>query len=343
MFYMYIFFMYSFELHWNLSIWSSQTFQIQWIKHNQISHPPVQMGLFGLNTYLILNKSDNIILNPWSSITLEKNICMFGVQSHPGLRSDSRQGTTVYISESNYQVELSTYHMCCSYVVFTNPHMKPWIQFTIMKIFMKIVKISLNSPLTVLIIMFPSGTQQRLEDRLAMAARKKLASASHERNRQVERRKKLALFLSQVKDRPQAAAAAQEGGMPGRKQQYAVFTNSISTCHLQYCSQVLFSSPMWIFWNISKYFGICKNIFPPVIYNTALKFFFPNVNILEYFRVFWNMQEYISPCHLQYCSQVFFPPNVNILEYFTHVTSASALPWARQLTVRAAVSEFRVL
>lgn len=57
------------------------------------------------------------------------------------------------------------------------------------------------------------STQPRLEDRLALAARKKLASASQERTLQVERRKKLALFLSQVKDRPQAAAAAQEGAM----------------------------------------------------------------------------------------------------------------------------------
>eukprot|EP00057_Strongylocentrotus_purpuratus_P028144 XP_011682618.1 PREDICTED: splicing factor, suppressor of white-apricot homolog [Strongylocentrotus purpuratus] len=64
------------------------------------------------------------------------------------------------------------------------------------------------------------GNHQRLEDRLAMAARKKLASASQERSVQVERRKKLALFLSQVKDRPQAAAAAQEGGMSDPERSY---------------------------------------------------------------------------------------------------------------------------
>ncbi|XP_071486227.1 uncharacterized protein [Diadema antillarum] len=58
-----------------------------------------------------------------------------------------------------------------------------------------------------------AGSQPRLEDRLAAAARKKLASASQERSLQVERRKKLALFLNQVKDRPQAAAAAQESGV----------------------------------------------------------------------------------------------------------------------------------
>ncbi|XP_063968107.1 splicing factor, suppressor of white-apricot homolog isoform X1 [Lytechinus pictus] len=65
------------------------------------------------------------------------------------------------------------------------------------------------------------GNHQRLEDRLAMAARKKLASASQERSVQVERRKKLALFLSQVKDRPQAAAAAsQESGMSDAERDY---------------------------------------------------------------------------------------------------------------------------
>ena len=36
--------------------------------------------------------------------------------------------------------------MCCSYKVLTNPHMKPRIQFIIMKIFMKIVKICPKSP-----------------------------------------------------------------------------------------------------------------------------------------------------------------------------------------------------
>ena len=30
--------------------------------------------------------------------------------------------------------------MCCSYIVLTNAHMKPRIQFIIMKIFMKIVE-----------------------------------------------------------------------------------------------------------------------------------------------------------------------------------------------------------
>ena len=36
--------------------------------------------------------------------------------------------------------------MCCSYMVLTNPHVKPWIQFIIMKIVMKIVQICPKSP-----------------------------------------------------------------------------------------------------------------------------------------------------------------------------------------------------
>ena len=38
------------------------------------------------------------------------------------------------------------YDMCCSYMVLSNPHMKPRIQFIIIKIFMKIVKICPKSP-----------------------------------------------------------------------------------------------------------------------------------------------------------------------------------------------------
>ena len=64
---------------------------------------------------------------------------MFGVQSHPEDQGDFGQGLTVNISECNNQLELSVYNMCSSYMVVTNPHMKPWIQFIIMKIFMKIV------------------------------------------------------------------------------------------------------------------------------------------------------------------------------------------------------------
>ncbi|XP_038058671.1 splicing factor, suppressor of white-apricot homolog isoform X2 [Patiria miniata] len=53
----------------------------------------------------------------------------------------------------------------------------------------------------------------RLEDRLASAAREKMASASKERIQQMERRKKAAVFLSMIKDRPQAGAAAELDNM----------------------------------------------------------------------------------------------------------------------------------
>ena len=49
----------------------------------------------------------------------------------------------------------------------------------------------------------------RLEDRLAQAAREKMAFASKDRIQQMERRKKAAVFLSMIKDRPQAGAAAE--------------------------------------------------------------------------------------------------------------------------------------
>ena len=72
-------------------------------------------------------------------------ICL-GVQSHPEDQGDFEQGSTLNISESNNQLELSTYNMCCSYMVLTNPHMKHWIQFIIMKIFMNRVKFCPKSP-----------------------------------------------------------------------------------------------------------------------------------------------------------------------------------------------------
>ncbi|XP_033627134.1 splicing factor, suppressor of white-apricot homolog [Asterias rubens] len=51
--------------------------------------------------------------------------------------------------------------------------------------------------------------KMRLEDRLAHAAREKMAFASKDRIQQMERRKKAAVFLSMIKDRPQAGAAAE--------------------------------------------------------------------------------------------------------------------------------------
>ena len=60
------------------------------------------------------------------------------VQSHPEDRGDFGQGSTNYISEYTFRLELSIYGMCCSYIVLANPIMKLRIQFIIMKIFMKI-------------------------------------------------------------------------------------------------------------------------------------------------------------------------------------------------------------
>ena len=68
------------------------------------------------------------------------------VQSHPEDRGDFGQGSTNYISEYTFRLELSIYGMCCSYIVLANPIMKLRIQFIIMKIFMKIVKICPKSP-----------------------------------------------------------------------------------------------------------------------------------------------------------------------------------------------------
>ena len=68
------------------------------------------------------------------------------VQSHPEDRGDFGQGSTNDISESTIRMELSIHGLCCSYVVLANPNMKLRIQFIIMKIFMKVVKICPKSP-----------------------------------------------------------------------------------------------------------------------------------------------------------------------------------------------------
>ena len=100
------------------------------------------MGLYGVKNDLMPNKPQTIILNPWSSITLENPVYL-SVQSHSKDQDDFVQGSTVNISECNNKLELSVCNMCCSHMVLTNPHMKPWNQiFIIMKIFMKTVKIS---------------------------------------------------------------------------------------------------------------------------------------------------------------------------------------------------------
>ena len=68
------------------------------------------------------------------------------VQSHPEDRGDFGQGSTNHISEYTFWLELSICGMCCSYHGLANPNMKLRIQFIIMKIFMKIVKICPKSP-----------------------------------------------------------------------------------------------------------------------------------------------------------------------------------------------------
>ena len=68
------------------------------------------------------------------------------VQSHPEDQGDFGQGSTNHISEYTFRLELSMYGICCSYIVLANPNMKLRIQFIIMKIIMKIVKICPKSP-----------------------------------------------------------------------------------------------------------------------------------------------------------------------------------------------------
>ena len=71
-------------------------------------------------------------------------------------------------------------------------------------------------------------------------------------------------------------------------------------------STILLSSffpPMWIFWNISEYFGICKNI--PLSSTTLLKIVSQceysgiSQNNLDYARIFQNIYAHnILPCFL---------------------------------------------
>ena len=105
------------------------------------------MKLFGLKTYILSQishkQSDFESLRQYY---FEKPYICLGVQSHPEDQGDLGQCLTVNIWECNNQIELGVYNMCCSYMVLTNPHVKPWIQFIIMKIFMKIVQICPKSP-----------------------------------------------------------------------------------------------------------------------------------------------------------------------------------------------------
>ena len=108
------------------------------------------MELFGLKTYILSQISHKqshfeslrqyYFEKPYTCIHVHVHVCL-GVQSHPEDQGDLGQGLTVNIWECNNRIELSVYNMCCSYMVLTNPHVKPWIQFIIMKKFMKIVQI----------------------------------------------------------------------------------------------------------------------------------------------------------------------------------------------------------
>ena len=86
------------------------------------------MGLFGLKTYTyILSQISHrqFHFESLKPVLLWKTIYL-GVQSHHEDQGDFGQVffLTVNISECNNQLELSVY-MCSSYMVVTNPHMKP--------------------------------------------------------------------------------------------------------------------------------------------------------------------------------------------------------------------------
>ena len=89
------------------------------------------MGLFGSNIYIM------------SIISHRRYNFESSMQYYFG---DLRQGSTENISECNNLLELSVYNMWCSNMVLTNAHLKFRIEFIIMQIFMKIVKICPKSP-----------------------------------------------------------------------------------------------------------------------------------------------------------------------------------------------------
>ena len=106
----------------NGAVWVKHLYHVSIISHRQYNFESLKQYYFG-----------------------KLYIC-WCVQSHPEDRGDFGQGSKENISECNNQLELSVYNMWCSYMVLTKPHMKPGIQFIIMKIFMKIVKICPKSP-----------------------------------------------------------------------------------------------------------------------------------------------------------------------------------------------------
>ena len=86
------------------------------------------MGLFGLKTYILSQISHRQShFESLKQYYVGKRYICLGVQSHPEDQGDFGQGLAVNISECNNLLELSVYNMCCSYMVFTNPPMKPQI------------------------------------------------------------------------------------------------------------------------------------------------------------------------------------------------------------------------
>ena len=84
------------------------------------------MGLFGLRTYILSQISHRQFhFESLKQYYFGKSYISLGVQSHPEDQGDFGHGLTVNISECNNQLELSVYNMCSSYMVVTNPHMKP--------------------------------------------------------------------------------------------------------------------------------------------------------------------------------------------------------------------------
>ena len=105
------------------------------------------MGLFGSNIYtmsIISHRQYNF--ESLRQYYFGKPYICWCVQSHPEDHGDFGQGSTENISEFSNQLELSVYNMWCSNMVLTNPHMKCRIEFIIMRIFMKIMKICPKSP-----------------------------------------------------------------------------------------------------------------------------------------------------------------------------------------------------
>ena len=134
----YMFFVYSFEIHKNLSILRWSNFP-ELVEKEQSNLPStgliINRAVRVKHLYHVHNKSQTIQFWILKAVLLWKTIYML-------VCPKSKEN----ILECNNQLELSVYNMWCSYMVLTNPHMKPRIEFIIMKIFKKIVKICPKSP-----------------------------------------------------------------------------------------------------------------------------------------------------------------------------------------------------